>query len=146
MSLRWTAIIAAMLWPQIQPAALGQNYPAKPIRMIIAESSGSGADILARQIGGKLTEAWGQSVVVDSRTGASGLIASELVARSAPDGYTIWKARRPGGRTIAGVLRGGAVGAGVREKRQSAGPRRHCRATHDARAGRAVDRGIGAGL
>jgi tripartite-type tricarboxylate transporter receptor subunit TctC len=92
MILRWAAIIAAILWPPLQPAALGQNFPAKPIRMIIAESSGSGADILARQIGGKLTQAWGQSVVVDSRTGASGLIAAELVARSAPDGYTIWMA------------------------------------------------------
>src|ERR1019366_8744998 len=92
MILRWAAIIAAILWPPLQPAALGQNFPAKPIRMIIAESSGSGADILARQIGGQLTQAWGQSVVVDSRTGASGLIAAELVARSAPDGYTIWMA------------------------------------------------------
>ena len=64
--------------------------PERPIRMIIAATAGSGPDILARQIGSKLTEAWGQQIVVDARPGATGLVGAELVAKSAPDGYTLW--------------------------------------------------------
>lgn len=68
------------------------SFPTKPIRMVIAAPVGSGPDILARLIGNKLTEAWGQPIVVDPRMGASGLIGAEQVARSAPDGYTLWMA------------------------------------------------------
>lgn len=64
-------------------------YPAKPIRMVIAMPVGSGPDILARQIGAKLTEAWGQPIVVDPRVGASGIIGAELVAKAPGDGYTL---------------------------------------------------------
>jgi len=67
-------------------------YPAKPIRIIIATTVGSGPDILARQIGAKLTEAWGQQIVIDPRAGASGMIGAELTANAAPDGYTLWMA------------------------------------------------------
>src|SRR5688572_31739646 len=66
-----------------------QTYPAKPIRMIVGFATGGGADLTARIIGQKLSETWGQQVVVDVRSGASGNIAAELVARSAPDGYTL---------------------------------------------------------
>ena len=52
--------------------------------------SGSGPDILARQIGTKLTEAWGQQIVVDARPGATGVVGAEMVAKAAPDGYTLW--------------------------------------------------------
>ena len=62
-------------------------YPAKPIRIIIATTVGSGPDILARQIGAKLTQAWGQQVVIDPRAGASGMIGAELTANAAADGY-----------------------------------------------------------
>jgi tripartite-type tricarboxylate transporter receptor subunit TctC len=65
-------------------------YPDRPIRMIIAATAGSGPDILARQIGTKLTEAWGQQIVVDARPGATGVVGAELVAKAAPDGYTLW--------------------------------------------------------
>jgi len=65
-------------------------FPSKPIRIIIAVPHGSGPDILARQIGGKLTEAWGQQIVIDSRPGATGLVGAEIVSKSAPDGYTLW--------------------------------------------------------
>jgi hypothetical protein len=65
-------------------------YPDRPIRMIIAATAGSGPDILARQIGAKLTEAWGQQIVVDARPGATGVVGAEIVAKSAPDGYTLW--------------------------------------------------------
>ena len=67
-------------------------YPAKPIRIIIATTVGSGPDILARQIGAKLTQAWGQQVVIDPRAGASGMIGAELTANAAADGYTLWMA------------------------------------------------------
>jgi tripartite-type tricarboxylate transporter receptor subunit TctC len=67
-------------------------YPSKPIRIIIATTVGSGPDILARQIGARLTEAWGQQVVIDPRAGASGMIGAELTAGAAPDGYTLWMA------------------------------------------------------
>ena len=71
------------------PAVLfAQSYPVKPIRIVVT-SYGSGPDVMARLIGQRLTEAWGQQVVVDARVGASGRIAGEHVARSAADGYTL---------------------------------------------------------
>ena len=66
-------------------AAAAQDYPAKPIRVIV----GPGPDVLARIVGQKLTDAWGQQVIVDQRPGAGGIIAAESVAKSAPDGYTL---------------------------------------------------------
>jgi tripartite-type tricarboxylate transporter receptor subunit TctC len=66
-------------------AAAAQDYPAKPIRIIV----GPGPDVLARIIGQKLTDAWGQQVLVDQRPGAGGIIAADGVAKSAPDGYTL---------------------------------------------------------
>lgn len=72
--------------------AQGAAYPAKPIRLVIAATSGSAPDVIARLLGAKLTEAWGQQVVVDPRAGASGLIGAEIVAKSAPDGHTLWLA------------------------------------------------------
>ena len=69
-------------------AAHAQAWPAKPIRVVVS-SFGSGPDIMARLVGQKLTEAWGQQVIVDARVGASGRIAAEHVAKSAPDGYTL---------------------------------------------------------
>jgi len=64
-------------------------YPAKPIRIIIALAPGGGVDTSGRMLGQKFTEAWGQQVVAENRPGAGGTIASELVARAAPDGYTL---------------------------------------------------------
>ncbi len=66
-----------------------QDYPAKPIRIVVPSSPGGGTDILARQIAQKLTERWGQQVVIDNRPGAGQMIGIELVARAAPDGYTL---------------------------------------------------------
>jgi tripartite-type tricarboxylate transporter receptor subunit TctC len=74
-------------------AAIAQDkpagYPVRPIRIVIAASPGAGGDTIARAAGQMLTESWGQTVVVDSRPGGSGAIGVELVARSAPDGYTL---------------------------------------------------------
>src|SRR5688572_3470774 len=69
--------------------ALAQSYPAKPIRILVPFPPGGTSDILTRLIGPKLTEKWGQSVVVESRPGAAGAIAMELVSKSAADGYTL---------------------------------------------------------
>jgi len=66
-------------------AALAQSYPTKPIRFIV----GPGPDVLARIIGQKLTDGWGQQVVVDQRPGAGGIIAADTVSKAVPDGYTL---------------------------------------------------------
>jgi len=71
---------------QADPAA---NYPNKPIRLIVPYSAGGATDITARVIAAKLSEKWGQQVVVDNRTGAGGAIAVEYTANASPDGYTI---------------------------------------------------------
>jgi tripartite-type tricarboxylate transporter receptor subunit TctC len=69
--------------------ALAQAYPSKPIRLVVPFPPGGSLDVVARAIGQKLTEAWGQPVVIDNRPGAGGNIGADLVAKSAPDGYTI---------------------------------------------------------
>jgi tripartite-type tricarboxylate transporter receptor subunit TctC len=69
--------------------AAAQNYPTKPVRIIIGLSAGGGTDVLTRIIAQRLTEVWGQNVIVENRPGASGFIAGELVAKSPPDGYTL---------------------------------------------------------
>ncbi len=69
--------------------AVAQTYPSKPIRWMLGFPAGGTSDILARAIGIKLAEAWGQQVVIDNRAGASGIIANELASKAAPDGHTI---------------------------------------------------------
>ncbi len=66
-----------------------ETFPARPIRIVVPFSPGSTADVVSRTIGQRITENWGQAVLVESRTGAGGSIAAEYVARSAPDGYTL---------------------------------------------------------
>ena len=85
-ALLWIGLGLAIATPF---AAHAQSWPAKPIRMIVPFSAGSTLDLIARMVAARMQEALGQPVVVDIRTGANGMIGSDLVARSAPDGYTI---------------------------------------------------------
>jgi tripartite-type tricarboxylate transporter receptor subunit TctC len=84
-----------LLHPLIVVAALGatqafaQSYPTRPVKVVVPSSIGSGPDLLARTVGAKLAERWGQPVVVENRPGASTIIGNDLVAKSPPDGYTL---------------------------------------------------------
>ena len=89
---RWyyAAVVATIaLAPGAAFAQGAQSYPTKPIRMVAPFPAGGGYDYMARNIGQRLTEAWGQPVLVENRSGANGNIGSEAVARAAPDGYTL---------------------------------------------------------
>jgi tripartite-type tricarboxylate transporter receptor subunit TctC len=68
---------------------MAQTYPAKPLRIVVPFPAGGIADLFARHIGQKFSDAWGQAVVVDNRPGAGGNIGAEIVAKSPPDGYTL---------------------------------------------------------
>jgi tripartite-type tricarboxylate transporter receptor subunit TctC len=68
---------------------MAQQYPARPVRIVVPQAAGGGVDIWARSISQKLTEAWGQQIVVDNRPGANGIIGIEQVTKAKPDGYTI---------------------------------------------------------
>jgi tripartite-type tricarboxylate transporter receptor subunit TctC len=83
--------LAAMSWSGADARAQsGPSYPAKPIRWIVGYTPGGTADMLARAVGQKLTEAWGQQVIVENRPGGGTNIGTEVAAKSAPDGYTLF--------------------------------------------------------
>ena len=84
--MRLAAVIAACA---VFGAAHAQTYPSKPIRLIVPYAAGGTSDILARQIGPKLADAWGQPVVIENKTGANGNVGADFVAKSAADGYTL---------------------------------------------------------
>jgi tripartite-type tricarboxylate transporter receptor subunit TctC len=69
--------------------AFAQNFPTKPVRLLIPYAAGGAVDILGRTLGDELSKRWGQPVIIENRTGAGGTIASQVVAKSDPDGYTL---------------------------------------------------------
>ena len=81
-------IAVALLALSLSFAAHGQAYPAKPVRILVGFAPGGSTDLTARLFGQELNKLWGTQVVVDNRPGASGMIAAELTAKAAPDGYT----------------------------------------------------------
>jgi len=85
-ALRWCAALAVGV--SALPA-VAQQYPAKPIRLIVGFAPGGGTDVLARALAQQLTESLGQTMAVDNRTGAGGMISAELTAKAPPDGYTL---------------------------------------------------------
>lgn len=83
-----TLLVTAAALVAAAPAS-AQNFPTRPIRLVVPFPPGAASDFLARVLGQKLTETWGQQVVVDNRPGAGGLIGGSVVAKAIPDGYTL---------------------------------------------------------
>ncbi len=84
----WTAALAVMLAMTAGPA-LAEGFPSKPVHIFVPYAAGGAVDVLTRTLGDVVSKQWGQSVVVENRPGAGGVIASQAVATSAPDGYTL---------------------------------------------------------
>ncbi len=92
---RWPTVVVLMACALAAPAALAQTgagYPNRPVRWVVPFPPGGSADIMGRMIGQELAKALGQPVVIENRAGASAIVGSEYVARSAPDGYTLLQA------------------------------------------------------
>src|SRR5262245_51156938 len=83
------ALAMALTLATLAPASAQQSWPDKPIRMIVPLPAGAAVDVVGRLICTKLSERLGQTIVVENRPGASGALASEAVAKAAPDGYTL---------------------------------------------------------
>ena len=83
------AAVAAILFSILAPAAHGQTYPVKPVRMVVPFPPGGGVDLTGRLLQQGLSAGLGQPVIIENRAGASGVIGAEYVARAVPDGYTI---------------------------------------------------------
>ena len=81
--------VSAVVLAAMTSSVFAQAYPNKPVRFVVTFLAGGPADIISRLVGAKLSDAWKQPVIVDNRAGANGIVGTEFVARSAPDGYTM---------------------------------------------------------
>jgi tripartite-type tricarboxylate transporter receptor subunit TctC len=88
----WIAAAACMLLPGM---SFGEDYPSRPVRLIIPYSAGGATDVMMRIVAQKLPDFLNQQVVVDNRAGAGGLIGTDIVAKAAPDGYTLLASGTP---------------------------------------------------
>ncbi len=98
-----TPTLSAQPVRDAQGAGGAANYPLKPVRWVVGFTAGASNDVIARTVGARLSEAWGQQFIIDNRPGATGMIAGEIVARAVPDGYTLLLATG-GPNTIAPLL------------------------------------------
>jgi tripartite-type tricarboxylate transporter receptor subunit TctC len=95
------ALAAFAMAATLIPSAHAAEWPAKPVRIIVPYAAGGANDLLARVFGERLSEAFGQQFFVENRTGGGGLVGTEAVARSDPDGYTLMASSPPGIRSRA---------------------------------------------
>ena len=93
--LRFTSLFALGI-AALTASAQAQNYPTKPVRLVLPLAAGGGTDVMARPIAQRLSEIWGQPVIVENRPGANQIVGMEYVAKAAPDGYTILVAGEAG--------------------------------------------------
>jgi tripartite-type tricarboxylate transporter receptor subunit TctC len=84
-----TALVAGAASAQAPSAGSGRNYPDRPVRLVVGYAAGGLPDTVARIVGQKLGERWGQPAVVENRPGANSIVGADMVAKSAPDGYTL---------------------------------------------------------
>ena len=89
MPIRLPLLVALAMALAAPAGALAQKFPSKPVRLVLPFTAASAVDVLARLYAQKMSEAWGQQVLVDNRTGAAGIIGMEAIARALPDGYTL---------------------------------------------------------
>ena len=88
-SFKAALLAVAALFMMDTGATHAQNYPVRPVRMLVPSTPGGSVDTLARTVSARLSEKWGQQIVVDNRAGAGGVIAAEVTAKAVPDGYTL---------------------------------------------------------
>src|SRR5688500_748811 len=88
-TLNVTTLLIGICAELLSATAAAQQYPVRPIRMVVGFAAGGATDLSARFLAQKVSESIGQQMIVDNRPGASSMLAAELVARSAPDGYTL---------------------------------------------------------
>src|SRR5690349_16764887 len=88
MTFSWIAV-TVLIACSIATRSHAQNFPVKPLRMLVPFAPGGGTDVIARYVAAGMTESWGRQVVVDNRAGANGIIGTEIVAHAPPDGYTL---------------------------------------------------------
>ena len=88
-NLQCLALAAAVLGLSAPVQTAAQAYPARPVRLVVPFPPGGATDIIARLVGAKMQELWGQAVVIESKPGAGTVVGTDYVAKSAPDGYTL---------------------------------------------------------